>query len=296
MSAVRISDLQTRENVRRFFVYTRGGSLDLSERPLIMGILNATPDSFSDGGLRCSTREAVEHGLRMEADGASIIDIGGQSTRPGSQPVDEDEELRRVLPIFRELSGKTKALLSIDTSKAAVAREAIAAGAVIVNDTSAMADDPKMADVVRETGCAVVLVHRRGTPETMQSQPHYESLFGELTRELSARIEFAVECGIGREQILVDPGIGFGKRLEDNLDLHRNLDRLAVLGRPIVFGSSRKSFIGTLTGRQPKDRTFGTAASVAIAVMKGARVLRVHDVKEMREVIQVATAIRGELE
>jgi len=294
MNAVRISDLQTGKDVRRFFISTRCGNLDLSKQPLIMGILNATPDSFSDGGSCCSPREAVKRGLQMEADGASIIDIGGQSTRPGSQPVDEEEELRRILPIFRELSGKTKALLSIDTSKAAVAREAIAAGAAIVNDTSAMADDPKMADVVRETGCAVVLVHRRGTPETMQLQPHFDSLFGELTQELSARIEFAVECGIDRERILVDPGIGFGKRLEDNLDLHRNLDRLTVLERPIVFGPSRKSFIGTLTSRSPENRTFGTAACVTIAVMKGAHVLRVHDVKEMREVIQVATAIRGE--
>jgi len=294
MRAVRTCDHQTEENIRRFSVPTRGGCLDLSRQPLIMGILNVTPDSFSDGGSFCSPREAVLLGLRMEADGASIIDIGGQSTRPGAQPVDEDEELRRILPVFRELSGKTKALLSIDTSKAAVAREAIMAGAAIVNDTSALADDPQMADVVKETGCAVVLVHRRGTPQTMQSQPHFDSLFDELTRELSARIEFAVECGIDKERILIDPGIGFGKRLEDNLELHRNLNRLAVLGRPIVFGPSRKSFIGTLTDRPPKDRGFGTAASVAIAVMKGAHVLRVHDVKEMREVIQVAAAIRGD--
>ena len=257
-----------------------------------MGILNATPDSFSGDGPR-SPLEAAQYGAMMEAEGASIIDIGGESTRPESHPVDEAEEINRVLPIIRELSGKTKALLSIDTTKAVVAREAIAAGASIVNDTSALADDPEMADVVRETGCAVILMHRRGRPETMQLRPHYDSLLDELISELSARIAYARECGITNERILVDPGIGFGKRLEDNLDLHRNLDRLAVLGRPIVFGPSRKSFIGTLTGRPPQARQFGTAASVAIAVIKGAHVLRVHDVKEMREVIKVAEAIRG---
>ena len=258
-----------------------------------MGILNASPDSFSGGGATFSPREAAQHGAMMDAEGASIIDIGGESSRPESRPVDEQEEINRVIPVFRELSGKTKALLSIDTNKAAVAREAIAAGASIVNDTSALADDPGMADVVRETGCAVILMHRRGRPETMQLRPHYNSLLDELITELSARIEFAIECGINSERILVDPGIGFGKRLEDNLELHRNLDKLAVLGRPIVFGPSRKSFIGALTGRPPQARQFGTAASVAIAVIKGAHILRVHDVKEMREAVQVAEAIRG---
>lgn len=258
-----------------------------------MGILNATPDSFSDGGSWRSPREAAEHGLRMEEEGASIIDVGGESTRPGSRPVDEEEELRRVLPVLRELSGRTKCFLSIDTTKAAVAREAIAAGAAIVNDTSALADDPEMAAVVRESGCAVVLMHRRGIPATMQLRPRYDSLFGELIPELSARIDHALASGIAKERILIDPGIGFGKRLEDNLELHRRLGKLKALGRPIVFGPSRKGFIGELTGRLPAERTFGTAASVAIAVLNGAHVLRVHDVKEMREVIQVAAAIRG---
>ena len=258
-----------------------------------MGILNVTPDSFSDGGTYGTPREAAERGLQMAAEGASIIDIGGESTRPGSEPVPAEVELERILPVLRELSGKTDAVLSIDTTKAVVAREAIAAGAGIVNDTSALADDPDMAGVVRESGCAVVLMHRRGVPATMQLRPHYDSLFDELVPELSGRIDCALAAGIDRERILVDPGIGFGKRMEDNLELHRDLAKLEVLGRPIVFGPSRKGFIGTLTGRPVRERVFGTAASVAIAVMNGAHVLRVHDVEEMRDVIRVAAAIRG---
>lgn len=252
-----------------------------------------TPDSFSDGGSYGNPKEAAERGLEMAAEGASIIDIGGESTRPGSDPVSAEEELRRVLPVLRELAGKTGAVLSIDTTKAVVAREAIAAGAAFVNDTSALADDPEMAGVVRDSGCAVVLMHRRGVPATMQLRPRYDSLFDELIPELSARVDFALASGIDRERILVDPGIGFGKRLEDNLALHRGLSRLRVLERPIVFGPSRKGFIGALTGRPPRERSFGTAAAVAIAVMNGANVLRVHDVREMRDVIQVAAAIRG---
>jgi dihydropteroate synthase len=258
-----------------------------------MGILNVTPDSFSDGGAYRSPDEAVERGLEMAAEGAAIIDVGGESTRPGSEPVPAEEELRRVLPVLRKLSAKTNAVISIDTTKSAVAREAIRAGASIVNDTSAFEEDGEMANVVRDGGCAVVLMHRRGVPATMQIRPHYDSLFDELLAELSARVEWAVAAGVERERILVDPGIGFGKRLEDNLALHRHLGKLRVLGRPIVFGSSRKGFIGALTGAPVGERIFGTAASVAAAVMNGAHVLRVHDVKEMREVVQVAAAIRG---
>jgi len=260
-----------------------------------MGILNVTPDSFSDGGAYRDPGEAVQSGLRMVSEGAAIIDVGGESTRPGSEPVSAELELSRVLPVLRELSARTEALLSIDTTKAAVAREAIASGARVVNDTSALADDPEMAGVVRDSGCAVILMHRRGIPATMQLNPHYDSLLDEIIEELSERVEFAAAEGIDRERILVDPGIGFGKRLEDNLALHRHLDRLRPLGRPIVFGPSRKRFLGELTGiERPRERIFGTAASVAAAVLKGANVLRVHDVKEMREVVQVASAIRGE--
>ncbi len=259
-----------------------------------MGILNVTPDSFSDGGAYRSPAEAVERGLRMEAEGAAIIDVGGESTRPGSMPVAAAEEIRRVLPVIRGLAAKAKAVISIDTTKAVVAREAAAAGARIVNDTSALADDPGMAGAVRDTGCAVVLMHRRGTPATMQTAPHYGEVIGEVTAELSERIEAAVAAGIARERILVDPGIGFGKRLEDNLALHRHLDRLRILGRPIVFGPSRKSFIGSLTGAPAAERAFGTAAAVSAAVLRGVHAVRVHDVKEMRDVVLVAYAIRGE--
>ncbi len=259
-----------------------------------MGILNVTPDSFSDGGAYRSVEEAVARGLEMEAEGAAILDVGGESTRPGSMPVPADEEMRRVIPVIRGLAAKTKAVISVDTTKAAVANAAVAAGARIVNDTSALADDPEMAAAVRASGVAVVLMHRRGSPATMQEAPHDDALFDELLAELTGRIDVAEAAGIDPERILVDPGIGFGKRLCDNLALHRHLDRLRVLGRPIVFGPSRKSFIGSMTGAPPAERAFGTAAAVAAAVLRGAHVVRVHDVKEMREVVEVAYAIRGE--
>ena len=259
---------------------------------MIMGILNVTPDSFSDGDSYRTVEEAIGRGLRMEEEGAAILDVGGESTRPGSRPVPEEEELRRVIPVVRGLAAKAKATVSIDTTKAAVARKAADAGARIVNDTSALSDDHGMAEAVRETGCTVVLMHRRGTPETMQREPRYDSLFDELLGELSERVEAAVAAGIDRERILVDPGIGFGKRLTDNLALHRYLGELRVLGRPIVFGPSRKRFIGTLTGMPAANRQFGTAAAVTAAVLAGAHVVRVHDVKEMREAVRVAAAIR----
>ncbi len=260
--------------------------------PRIMGILNVTPDSFSDGGRFNSTEAAVRHGIAMAEEGADIIDVGGESTRPGSSPVSVDEEIVRVVPVISELSRKTDALLSVDTTKAAVAREAVAAGACIINDTSALADDPEMARYAAESGCAVVLMHRRGTPSTMQASPSYGSLFDELLEELAERVEAAVRSGIQRERILVDPGIGFGKRFEDNLALHRHLPDLRNLGRPVVFGPSRKSFIGKITGKDPGDRVFGTAASVAVSTYLGADVLRVHDVPEMRDVVRVVAAIR----
>ena len=259
-----------------------------------MGILNVTPDSFSDGGMYLSVEDAVARGLEMDAEGAEILDVGGESTRPGSLPVPEEEEMRRVIPVIRGLASKTNAVISVDTTKASVANAAVAAGARIVNDTSALADDREMAAAVRASGAAVVLMHRRGSPATMQEAPQYEALFDELLAELTGRIDAAVSAGIDRERILVDPGIGFGKRLCDNLALHRHLDRLRILGRPIVFGPSRKSFIGSLTGAPPKGRAFGTAAAVTAAVLRGAHVVRVHDVKEMREVVEVAYAIRGE--
>ena len=275
-----------------FVVPCRGRELALEGAPTIMGILNVTPDSFSDGGRFLSAEAAVRRGVAMAEEGAGIIDVGGESTRPGSLPVPADDEIARAVPVIRELARSTDVPLSIDTTKSAVARAAIDAGACIVNDTSALADDPEMARVVAESGCAVVLMHRRGTPATMQRSPHYESLFDEMLEELEERMAAAARAGIPVERILVDPGVGFGKRFEDNLALHRHLPDLRNLGRPVVFGPSRKAFIGRITGKEAPERIFGTAASVAFAASLGAQVLRVHDVKEMQEVVQVVAAVR----
>ena len=270
--------------------------MELSGAPRIMGVLNVTPDSFSDGGTYLPIDRAVERGREMAEEGADIIDVGGESTRPGSAAVPYEVERDRVIPVLRALAEKTEAILSVDTTKARVAREAIGAGARIVNDTSALADDPEMADVVRDSGCSVVLMHRRGTPQTMQQAPTYGSLFDEVLDELSDRVKAAKDAGIPGDRILVDPGIGFGKRLEDNLALHRHLADLRNLGKPVVIGPSRKSFIGKVTGKDPGDRTFGTAATVAIAALRGAHVIRVHDVKEMRDAIRMAAAVAGGVE
>jgi len=286
-------DAIRRYSTRTFSLSCRDRTLPLSGNPKIMGVLNITPDSFSDGGKYVAREEAVRKACEMFEEGADIIDVGGESTRPGSRGVSSEVERERVIPVIAELSGKTGALLSVDTTKASVAREAAMAGAHIVNDTSAMADDPGMADVVRETGCAVVLMHRRGNPETMQRAPFYRSLFDELLDELEERVDAAIQRGVMRDRILVDPGIGFGKRLEDNLALHRHLPELRNLGLPILVGSSRKSFLGSLTGKGAEDRVFGTAASVALAVAGGAHLIRVHDVREMRDVVRVAAAIAG---
>ncbi len=277
--------------LREFAVPCRGATLDLAGIPRIMGILNVTPDSFSDGGRYRSAGEAVERGIAMAEEGADIIDVGGESTRPGATAVPAEEELSRVVPVVRGLAGRTKALLSIDTTKAVVARKAADAGAHIVNDTSALAGDPGMAAAVRDTGMAVVLMHRRGTPATMQIAPHYDSLFDEVLDELAGRIEAALAAGIPEERILVDPGVGFGKRAEDNTAFHRHLGDFRNLGRPVVFGPSRKAFIGSITGKSAPERAFGTAASVALAVAGGAHVIRVHDVAEMRDAVRVADAI-----
>jgi dihydropteroate synthase len=288
----RVADAIRRYSAKDFIVSCKGRELRLGGSPGIMGVLNVTPDSFSDGGKYSSPEAAVRRGVEMAAEGALIIDVGGESTRPGSLPVPADEEISRTVPVIGELARETDALLSIDTTKATVARAAVAAGARIVNDTSALADDPEMAGVVAESGCAVVLMHRRGTPATMQQAPRYESLFDEILDELQARIAVAERAGIPGERILIDPGVGFGKRFEDNLALHRHLPDLRNLGRPVVFGPSRKSFIGTITGRDAPGRIFGTAGSVAFAASLGAHILRVHDVKEMKEVVQVVAAVR----
>lgn len=268
--------------------------IPIGARTQVMGIINATPDSFSDGGRFPTPATAIEEALRMVDDGADMIDIGGESSRPGSDPVSEDEELRRVMPIVRGLAGRVHIPLSIDTVKAAVAREALSEGVEIINDISAMTYDDRMASVAAEAGAAVILMHMRGLPKTMQTGDlAYRSLIDEVIAFLRARIDSARRSGIAAEQIMIDPGIGFGKSVSDNLRLIRNLGEFKALGRPIVTGVSRKSFIGHVMGGGPQERIEGTAASVTAAILNGSRVIRVHDVKTMKRVAVMADALAG---
>jgi dihydropteroate synthase len=268
--------------------------IKIGPRTLIMGIINTTPDSFSDGGRFPTSATAVDEALRMVDDGADMIDIGGESSRPGSDPVPVEEELLRVMPVIRGLAGKISVPLSIDTMKAVVAHEAMAEGVEIINDISAMKYDDRMVEVVAETHAAVILMHMRGLPKTMQSGDlTYSSLLGEVISFLTERIDSAVQKGIAPEQIMIDPGIGFGKSALDNVRLIRRLSELKVLGRPIVTGVSRKSFIGHVTGGGPQERIEGTAASVTAAILNGSRVIRVHDVKTMKRVAAMADVLAG---
>jgi len=274
-------------------IVCRKRTFDFSERPFIMGIVNVTPDSFSDGGSYFSPEQAVAHGLRLAEEGADIIDIGGESTRPGAAPVSAAEETERVLPVIAELAANIDVPLSIDTTKAEVARKALAAGAEIVNDVSALRFDPEMGDVVAAARVPVVLMHMRGTPRTMQYDIHYQSLIDDIREFLEERIEYAVSVGIALENIIIDPGIGFGKSIEqDNLSILKNLAAFTELGRPVLVGTSRKGFIGKLLGTPAHEREEGTAATVAIAIYNGAHIVRVHDVKSMKMVAAVASAIR----
>lgn len=264
----------------------------LGDRTLLMGIVNVTPDSFSDGGAFAESDDAVKHGLRLLSDGADIIDIGGESTRPGSDPVPEEEELSRVIPVVERLHAESPdAGLSIDTRKPAVAAAALSAGAVIVNDVAA-ATAPGMLDVVRETGAGLVLMHMLGDPKTMQVEPRYEDVVGEVRSFLAGRIGAAVASGIARDRLCVDPGIGFGKTLQHNLQLLRAIGSFHELGVTVMVGVSRKRFIGELTGvPDPVERLEGTAGAVAWCASQGADVLRVHDVKPMAEVVRIVDAI-----
>ena len=256
-----------------------------------MGILNVTPDSFSDGGSYGGSEEAAARGAEMAAEGADVIDVGGESSRPGSRPVPEDEEIGRVVPVIRALRERTGALISVDTTKAAVAREALAAGADIVNDVSALRFDPGMAGLVAASGAPVVLMHMRGIPETMQSLPAYRDLFGEIADFLAGRVAAARAAGIAAEKIILDPGIGFGKTAEDNLDLIDGLAFLEPLDRPILVGASRKAFIGRTLGLEPRERLEGSIAAGILSVARGAHILRVHDVRSTRRAADMADAI-----
>ncbi len=273
----------------------RNHSLDLSQKTLIMGILNVTPDSFSDGGTYFSRASAIDRALQMADEGADIIDIGGESTRPGAEPVSLEEELERTIPVITELAGKLSIPISIDTYKAEVARRALEAGASIVNDISGLRFDPKMAETIAAYDAAVVIMHIKGTPKDMQVNPHYDDLFGEIISYLKEGIEMARSSGIDEEGMIIDPGIGFGKRPEHNLLIINQLKRFTVLDKPILMGVSRKSFIGiALDNAPPQERLEGTAAAVALSVYNGAQIVRVHDVKEMVRVVRVVDAIKRE--
>ncbi len=263
---------------------------DFSKRTYVMGILNVTPDSFSDGGRYFTLDSALEHAMKMVEEGADIIDVGGESTRPGSEPVPVEEELRRVIPVIRELAKRTEVPISIDTYKSEVAKQALDNGAIIVNDISGLRFDEKMAEVVAEYKASLVLMHIKGTPKTMQQNPEYKDVISEIYSYLSESVDLAVGAGI--RQIIVDPGIGFGKRLVDNLEIIKRLREFKSLGYPILIGVSRKSFIGNILNLPVDQRLEGTAGAVAISVWNGANIVRVHDVKEMVRVVRIVDAIK----
>ena len=260
--------------------------------PAVMGILNVTPDSFSDGGRYASLEAAIDQGLRMAADGASIIDVGGESTRPGASPVDTGEELRRVLPVIEGLAARLDVPLSVDTSKPEVMRAAVAAGAGLINDVRAL-EAPGALEAAAASGAAVCLMHMRGEPRSMQEDPRYGDVVAEVGAYLAARVEACRRAGIAPERISVDPGIGFGKRPEHNLALLAALDRLAEPGVPVLIGVSRKSLVGIITGRPPGERLAGSLAFAALAVARGAAIVRAHDVAATVDVVKVASALRS---
>jgi dihydropteroate synthase len=257
----------------------------------IMGVVNVTPDSFSDGGHYLDAAAAIAHGLELEAEGAVMLDVGGESTRPGAAPVAEPEELRRVIPVIEGLiAGGSNAQISIDTSKATVAARALASGATLVNDVTAFRGDPEIAVVVAEAKADCCLMHMLGTPRTMQLDPRYDDVVGDVKAFLEERMSFAIDHGIDEERILLDPGIGFGKTVEHNLELLRRLGELVELGRPVVIGTSRKSFLGKITGREVDDRVAATVATNVLAYERGARVFRVHDVAPVNDALIVTAA------
>jgi len=266
-------------------------TLNLSSQTHIMGVLNVTPDSFSDGGKFFKVEDAVNQGMKMAEEGADIIDVGGESTRPGSDPVLIQEELCRVIPVIRSLFKKTDAPISIDTYKAEVAKQALDAGAQMINDISALRFDPEMKKVVSEYKVPINLMHIKGTPKNMQKNPWYEDVISEITEYLNESIKIAKDAGIDPEKIIIDPGIGFGKRLEDNLNILKNLKKLSILGCPILIGCSRKSFIGKILDLPVEERLEGSLAALAVAVMNGANIVRVHDVKESRRATSLVDAV-----
>jgi len=269
----------------------REKTFELGRRTWLVGVVNVTPDSFFDGGLYFEPARAIERALALAAEGADIIDIGGESSRPGSSPISAKEEKRRILPVVEVLKQKNGILVSIDTTKAEVAEAALAAGADIINDISAGRFDPRMLPLAAESGAALILMHMKGTPRTMQVAPHYDDLLGEVKAFLRERLEAAESCGVPRENLLLDPGIGFGKKLEHNLALLNNLGALADLERPLVVGISRKSFIGKILKLEAPERLEGTIAAAVVSLLRGASLLRVHDLQAVKRAIAVAEAI-----
>ena len=266
--------------------------LDFEKRPYVMGILNCTPDSFYPGSRVPGIDLAVQKAQTMIRAGVDILDVGGESTRPGSDPVQAAEEIERVVPVIQQVRELSDVLISIDTRKVEVAERALSAGADLVNDISALRGGRPLAECIAERGVPVILMHMRGEPKTMQENPHYGDVIAEITDELAASVDFARSCGIREDRIIIDPGIGFGKRLQDNLAILRDLRSLRSLGYPIMIGLSRKSFIGTVLDKPVDQRLVGTVASHMLALMNGADILRVHDVEEAVDTVMMFEAVR----
>lgn len=264
---------------------------NLEKQILMMGVINITPDSFSDGGECPGPREVLARARQFREAGADILDLGAESTRPRALPVSEEEEFRRLEPALEAVLGEIGLPVSVDTTKSQVAEKALAQGASIINDVSGLRCDARIAEVTARFKAGLVIMHRRGNPANMQSLAHYEDLVGEVLREIKEGIDIALKAGISYEHLVVDPGIGFAKTKDQNLSLIKNLHSFKVFQRPILIGTSRKSFIGEILAKQPRDRVFGTAASVALSVERGASIVRVHDVREMRDVVRVTEAI-----
>lgn len=277
---------------RKFRLQLPSRSLVLGERTLVMGVLNVTPDSFSDGGQFFDTERAEEHAMEMERAGADILDIGGESTRPGSSGISAEEEIKRVLPVLEKLRGRLKIPISIDTQKAAVAQAAVDAGAEILNDISGLRSDPALGETVRRRRLPIILMHMRGTPRTMQQEPFARDVMRDVARGLLQAAARARRAGIPKSQIVFDPGIGFGKSFDQNFELLARLPELARLGYPLLVGTSRKAFIGHALGGVPEDqRLWGTAATVTASILAGAHIVRVHDVGEMTQIANIADSL-----
>lgn len=283
-----------RDSIHRRWSFA-GKDRQLGSFPLMMGIVNVTPDSFSDGGQFGSVEAAVEHGLKLVADGSDILDVGGESTRPGSQPVTLEEELKRTIPVIERLANETAVPISIDTTKAEVARQAIAAGASIVNDISGLRFDPEMISVCRDCDAGIVCMHIQGTPQTMQDNPQYENVVEEICTYFGERLETLEAAGIRRERVVLDPGVGFGKTAEHNLEILSQIARFRELGRPVLIGHSRKGFLKSLIGRPVEERLSGTIGiSIALA-MQHTDILRVHDVRAVKDALTAWEMIRRDV-